>query len=345
MSWTAASLAARAGGAAEGDGGVEVCGLASLAEAGAGDLSFLANPRYEHLMAASRAAAVIVAPEWQGAHACRCLIRCANPDKAFAALTALFAPPPVVRPPGVHPSAVVAPTAVLGGDVHVGPCSVIEAGARIGDRTVIEAQCYIGPEAVVGCDGHLYPQVAIRERCRVGDRFIAHCGAVVGSDGFGYNVELRGGRPAVVKIPQIGIVEIGDDVELGANVTVDRARFGRTRIGNQVKIDNLVQIAHNVRIGDCTGIVAQAGIAGSSQIGSGVMIWAQAGVAGHLVVGDRAQVGPQSGISKDVPPGEFVIGSPGVSKREYVAAVALPRAVAKLKERVAELETRLAGRT
>ncbi|MEI8244063.1 MAG: UDP-3-O-(3-hydroxymyristoyl)glucosamine N-acyltransferase [bacterium] len=343
MNWTVASLADRVNGTVEGAGEAEVHSLSALGEARPGDLSFLANLRYEHLMAATAATAVVVSREWKGARQCPALIRVDNPDKAFIALTALLGPQPVARVPGVHPSAVVAPTVRLGRDVYVGACAVIEAGASIGDRSVIEAQCYIGRDAVLGCDCLLYPQVSIREGCRIGDRFIAHGGVIVGSDGYGYNVEFRDGRPVIVKIPQIGIVEIGHDVEIGANTTIDRARFGRTHIGNHVKVDNLVQIAHNVQIGDNTGIVAQAGLAGSAQIGSGVMVWAQAGVAGHLKVGDGAQVGPQSGISKDVAPGEFVLGSPGVSKREFAVGLTVPRTVEKLKARVKELEARLAA--
>jgi UDP-3-O-[3-hydroxymyristoyl] glucosamine N-acyltransferase len=343
MNWTAATLAARVDGTVEGAGEVEIHALSALGEARAGDVSFLANPRYEQLMAHTAASAVVCSRTWQGTWTCQALIRVDNPDKAFAALAQLLGPAPIVRAPGVHPTAVVAPSARLGRDVHVGACSVIEDGAVIGDRSVIEAQCYVGPGATLGCDCHLYPQVSIREGCRIGDRFIAHCGVVVGSDGYGYNVEFRAGRPVVVKIPQIGIVEIGSDVEIGANTTIDRARFGRTRIGNHVKIDNLVQIAHNVQIGDMSGLVAQCGIAGSSQIGSGCMIWAQAGIAGHLKVNDRAQVGPQAGISKDVPPGEFVIGAPAVPKKEFVAQIALPRTVDRLKARVKDLEARLAA--
>ncbi len=343
MNWTVLVLAERVGGSVEGDGAAEIRALSALGEARAGDVSFLSNPRYEHLMATTAATAVVVARGWNGVHKCAALIRVDNPDKACTELGGLLCPPAVVRTPGVHPTAVIAPTAQLGQNVHVGAYTVIEDGATIGDRCVIEAQCYVGRSVVLGAEAHLYPQVCIREDCRIGERFIAHCGVVVGSDGYGYNVEFRGGRPVVIKIPQLGIVEIGSDVEIGANTTIDRARFGRTRIGNHVKIDNLVQIAHNVQVGDCSGIVAQVGIAGSTRIGSGVMIWAQAGIAGHLHVGDRAQVGPQAGISKDVPPGEFVMGSPAVSKKEFVVGLAAPRAVEKLKHRVAELEARLAA--
>ncbi len=341
--WTVESLAARIGGKVEGDAGVCVTGMAALEEAGETQISFLANPRYAPQVARTRAAAVIVSEDFAGPWSSRALIRVPNPDKAFAALAAVFGPPPPPRPPGVHPTAIVAPTAVLGEAVHVGPWSVIEGGALIGDRTVIEAQCFVGAECRIGRDGHLYPQVVVRERVRIGDRFIAHSGAVIGSDGFGYIIEPRpGALPRVEKIPQIGTVVIGDDVEVGANTTIDRARFGETRLGSHVKVDNLVQIGHNVRIGDCTGLVAQSGIAGSTQVGSGVMIWAQGGVSGHLKIGDGAQVGPQAGVTRDVQPGEYVIGTPAGSMRDFVAPRAATRQIARLKERLATLEARLA---
>jgi UDP-3-O-[3-hydroxymyristoyl] glucosamine N-acyltransferase len=343
MTLTVATLAARIGGVAEGVGDAEICGVSGLAEARDGDVSFLANPRYGHLMAETAATAVVVAKDWTGAYRSPALIRVDNPDKAFITVAMMLGPPPVVRTPGVHPTAVVSTTAKLGRDVYIGACTVIEDGAVIGDRTVIEAQCFVGCNTVIGADSFLFPQVAIREGCRIGDRFIAHCGAVIGSDGFGYNVEIKNGRPAIVKIPQIGIVVIGNDVELGSNLAIDRARFGVTRLGNQVKIDNLVQIAHNVQVGDCTGICGQVGIAGSTQIGAGVMIWAQAGIAGHLKINDRAQIGAQSGVGHDVPAGEFLVGTPAVSKREYVALQTVPRKIEKLKTRIEELEARLAA--
>lgn len=344
MSWSATRLATHLGGTCEGDGDVVLGRLAGLAEARSGDLSFLSNPRYAGLLARTQASAVIVDGDWQGPSSAAALIRVAHPDRAFAAVAALFAPAPIVRAPGVHPTAVIGANVVLAPGVHVGAWTVIEDGARIGERTVVEAQCFVGRDVCIGPDGHLYPQVAVREGCRIGARVVVHCGVVIGSDGFGYLVEPRpGALPRIEKIQQIGIVELGDDVEIGANATIDRARFGVTRIGNHTKIDNLVMIGHNVQVGDCTGIVAQAGVAGSSRIGSGVMLWAKAGIAGHLHVADGAQVGPQAGVSKDVPAGEFVMGTPAVSKRDFVAGLMVPRTVEKLKTRLAALESRLAA--
>jgi len=340
---TVAQLAEWIQGCVEGDGASDIVALSALDDARPGDISFLSNPRYEHLMGKTRASAVLVETAWQGTWSCAALIRVDNPDKAFAALAALFAPPPVARQPGIHPTAVLGADVRLGRDVYIGPHVVIEDRVAIGDRTRIEAQCWVGADVCIGCDGLLYPQVTVREGCRIGDRVILHCGVRIGSDGYGYAVE-RGpdGVPRVEKIRQAGIVELGHDVEVGANATIDRARFGRTRIGDSVKIDNLVQIGHNVQVGDRTGIVAQAGVAGSTKIGSGVMVWAQAGISGHLMIGDGAQVGPQAGLSKDVPPGEFVIGAPAQSKKAFIATLAVPRQVERLKSRVAAIEARLA---
>ncbi len=344
MTWTVAQIAAQLDGIVEGDPGAVVSRLSGLAEANTGDITFLASKRYAPQVATTAATAVVVAKDWAGPSSAQALIRVDNPDQAFTEVALLFAPPPLRRLPGIHPTAIIADDAVLGEAVHIGPYCVIEAGARIGDRTVVEAQCFIGEGVELGCDSHLYPRVAIRERVRIGDRFIAHCGVVLGSDGFGYNVTPQpGALPRVEKIPQTGIVVIGNDVEIGANTAIDRARFGETRIGNHVKIDNLVQLGHNVRIGDCSGIIAQSGIAGSTQVGAGVMIWAQAGLSGHLKIGNGAQVGPQAGVARDVPEGQYVIGTPAGTMRDFAAASLAPRQIEKLRTRLAALEAKLAA--
>jgi UDP-3-O-[3-hydroxymyristoyl] glucosamine N-acyltransferase len=343
MAQTIAQLAAWLKGSVEGDATEEIVAMSALDDARLGDVSFLSNPRYEPLMAHTRASAVLVGTDWQGPWSCRALIRVDNPNTAFAALATLFCPKPVTRQPGIHPTAVLGEGVCIGRDVFIGPYVVIDDQAHIGDRTRIEAQCWIGANVRIGCDGLIYPQVTVREGCLIGDRVILHSGVRIGSDGYGYAVEQdAGGAVRVEKIPQMGIVEMGDDVEIGANTTIDRARFGRTRIGHSVKIDNLVQIGHNVQVGDMSGIVALTGVAGSAKIGSGVMIWAQAGIAGHITIGDRAQVGPQAGVSKDVPPGEFVLGAPAQPKRAFIATLAVPRQLERLKTRMAELESRLA---
>jgi UDP-3-O-[3-hydroxymyristoyl] glucosamine N-acyltransferase len=332
-----AELAERLHAELDGDGFVEINGIAAVQEAQPGELTFLANRKYAGFAETTGASAILVPREWK--QPCPAvLLRVENPDSAFACAAEFFRPelPPPV--PGTDPSAVVAADAVLEEGVSVGPFCVIESGVRIGRGTVLMAGCYVGYRSVIGADCRLYPHVSLREYVTVGDRVILHNGTVLGSDGFGYSVDGHGVR---TKIPQIGKVIIGNEVEIGANVTVDRARFGVTRIGNGVKIDNLVQIAHNVHIGDHAVIVAQVGISGSSEVGSRAILAGQVGIAGHLRVGDGAIVGAQSGVTKDVPPNEFYLGSPAQpmekAGRIYAAMSRLPM----LKTRLTELEARL----
>lgn len=336
-------LARQIEGSFDGDGEIEIHGVSGIREAGRGDVSFIANPRYAPEAAATGASAVIVAEDWS--EACPAvLVRVKNPDAAFARAASLFYLPPTPPAPGVHPSAVIAKDVELGAGVSIGPLCVVECGARIGAGAVISAQCYIGCKAVIGENSFLYPQVSLRESVIIGARTIIHNGTVVGSDGFGYSVDKEGIR---TKIPQIGVVEIGDDVEIGANVTIDRARFGKTKIGNGVKIDNLVQIAHNVVIGDHAVLVAQSAIAGSTHIGNKVIIAGQAGVAGHLSVGDGAVIGAKAAVTKDVEPGAYMIGVPAMPaskfKRTQAGIILLPKLKARigeLTERVRKLEAR-----
>ena len=343
MGMTVKELATRLSGQVVGETTDEIVALANLVEARVGDLSFFKDAKYARQLAGTRASAVLVPTDWQGTCGAAVVIRVADPNLAFTQAAPWFAPAPVVRVPGVHATAIIGAQVKLGADVHIGPWTVIEDHAVIGDRAVIEAQVFIGQRAEVGADAHIYPQVTVREGCKLGQRVILHSGVRIGGDGYGYDVVPRGeGKIDIEKIPQLGIVELGDDVEVGCNTTIDRARFGRTRIGNSTKIDNLVQIGHNVEVGDYSGIIAQAGIAGSTRIGSGCLIWAQAGLSGHLTIGDRAQVGPKSGLSKDVPAGEYYLGLPAIPKREFAAQLLTPRHVEKLKARVAELERRLA---
>ncbi len=338
----AKELAERLGGQLTGDGALEIVALASLAEARAGDASFFKDAKYAKHLTSTHASVVLVPQAWQGTCSAPAVLRVADPNAAFAKAAVWFSPAVPERAPGIHPTAVIGSNVRLGQDVHVGPWTVIENDSVIGDRAVIEAQVFIGQRAELGEACHIYPQVTIREGCKLGQRVILHSGVRIGGDGYGYNPVLQpNGTITIEKIPQLGIVELGDDVEVGCNATIDRARFGRTRIGNSTKIDNLVQIGHNVQVGDYSGIIAQAGVAGSTRIGSGCIIWAQAGLSGHLTIGDRAQVGPKSGLSKDVPEGEYYLGLPAYPKREFAAQLLVPRQVQKLKQRVAELEARL----
>jgi UDP-3-O-[3-hydroxymyristoyl] glucosamine N-acyltransferase len=337
--WTVSEVAARLGGVCEGSEDAPITGIAGIRDAQPGDLSFVSNPRYAAEAAASQATALLVPEAWNRPTPCT-LIRVPNADEAFARAVEWFAPPVYVPAPGVHPTAVISAEATVGASVHIGPHVVIEAGARIGDRTMLEAGVYVGSDVMIGEDTRLYPQVSVRERCRIGSRVILHNGVVIGSDGFGYSVDAKGVR---TKIPQVGVVWIGDDVEIGANSTVDRARFGKTIIGRGVKIDNLVQIGHNAVIGDHTVIVAQVGIAGSATLGSRVVVAGQVGIAGHLFVGDGAMIGAQSGVANNVPAGAFMLGSPAWPAEDTARVLAVMHRLPDLKKRLLELERALAA--
>ncbi|MEI7946178.1 MAG: UDP-3-O-(3-hydroxymyristoyl)glucosamine N-acyltransferase [bacterium] len=342
MMMRAQELAHKLSGQLEGDGSVEIVAMSSLSEARTGDISFFTDSKYGKQLATTQASCVLVARDWAGECPAKAVIRVESPNAAFAQVGAWYAPAPVIRKPGVHPTAIIGEDVQLGKDVHVGAYTVIEDHTVIGDHCVIEAQVFIGSNVKIGNNGLIYPQVTVREGTIIGHRVILHSGVRLGGDGYGFNPVIKpDGTITIEKIPQIGIVELGDDVEIGCNTTIDRARFGRTRLGNSVKIDNLVQLGHNVQVGDYSGIIAQAGVAGSTRIGQGCIIWAQAGLSGHLTIGDRGQVGPASGLAKDVPPGEFYLGLPAVSRRELGAQMLMPRQIEKLKTKVAALEERL----
>lgn len=330
-------LAERLGGSLEGDESIDITAVAGLKEAGRGDLSFLANPKYAAQVASTGASAVIVPMDWDRTTNCA-LIRVENSDQAFAEAAELFHEPVPPAKPGVHPTACVAESARLGDGVSIGANCTVEEGVVIGANTVIQANCVIGYKTVIGENCLLYPLVSTREFTEIGDRVIIHNGTVVGSDGFGYAVQKDGSR---TKIPQIGKVVIEDDVEIGANVAIDRARFGKTKIGKGTKIDNLVQIAHNVVVGEHSVMCGQVGISGSTTIGSRVILAGQAGLAGHLEVGDGAIVGAQSGVMKDIEPKDFVIGSPAMPHLQYKKMVANTILLPKLKDKVKQLEERL----
>jgi len=317
---------------------LEITGPASLDDAGSGDFSFYGSPKYLKSLRKCMATACLV-PEGFDEDMGPAPVFVQSPAKAFALLLKHFAPESVVYPPGVHPTAVLAENVQLAKDVHLGAHVVVESGARIGKGSVISAGCYIGHHVVIGEDCLIHPTVTILERSKIGDRVILHPCVVIGSDGFGY--ELRDGRQQ--KIPQTGIVEIGDDVEIGANTTVDRARFGRTRILNGTKIDNLVQIGHNVTIGENSILCAQVGISGSTKVGNSVTLAGKVGVNGHIEIGDGAIVSAMAGVTKSVPPKEILVGLPARPMREFKENFVLLRNINKLYERVKVLEDRLAG--
>jgi UDP-3-O-[3-hydroxymyristoyl] glucosamine N-acyltransferase len=336
---TTGELAARLDAELEGDASARVTGVADLKAARAGQVSFAGHPKYLPAVAASGATAVIVPKAAQVEAPRPALLRVADADAAFAAACALFAPEPVIQPRGVHPQAWVSPEAKLGAEVSVGAFAVVEAGADIGDGTTLYPQTYVGHGAKLGRDCLLYPLASIRERCVLGDRVILHNGAVIGSDGFGYTVDAQGVR---TKIPQTGIVVLEDDVEIGANATIDRARFGETRVGKGTKVDNLVQIAHNCVIGDHSVLCSQVGLAGTTTLGRHVICAGQAGLAGHLTIGDGAVIGAQAGVPKDLPGGQMYLGAPAVPRLEFGKSLAHVASLPKLKDKLKELEKRLA---
>lgn len=335
MTFTLTEIAAAIGGELRGDATTRISGAASLAEATSEEISFFYHPRYLPQLRRTNAAAVIVPNDFSEAIS-PAIIRAENPAKAFEQIVRKFAPPPVKFAPGVHPSAVIHPQAKLGERVSIQPHAVIEASAELGNDVVIGAGSYIGHEVVIGRDCTIYPRVTIRERCRLGARVIVHSGVVIGADGFGFEMTSEGQE----KVPQIGIVQIDDDVEIGANTTIDRARFGRTWIQEGAKIDNLVQVAHNVVVGKHTVIAAQTGIAGSVRIGQRVMIGGQAGIIGHIEIADGTMIGAQTGVSKNLNGGVWW-ATPSVPLKDAKVHLAWVRRLGEFFERVKKLEKRM----
>ena len=323
----------------EGDGELDVTRVAGIQDAQPGDVTFLANPKYEKLLATTRATAVILKEE---APAAPCaMLRARDPYLAFARAVSLFAP--VSRPaPGVHALAAIAAEASLGADVSIGPFVAIGEGARIGERTVIYPNVTIGAGATVGSDCTIHSNAAIRERCTVGDRVILQNGVVVGGDGYGF---VRRGDGTHEKIPQVAVVVIEDDVELGANTTVDRPAVGETRIKAGTKIDNLVQIGHGVTVGRNVLMAAQVGIAGSTDVEDDVVFGGQVGVGGHLTIGRGAIAVGQSGVTNSLDPGAFVAGYPAIDSRDWRKASVLFRRLPEMKRRIEQLEARVAELT
>jgi UDP-3-O-[3-hydroxymyristoyl] glucosamine N-acyltransferase len=323
----------------EGDGDLDVQRVAGIQDAGAGDVTFLANPKYEKTLNQTRASAIILRDE---APAAPCaMLRAKDPYLAFARAVAIFAP--AWKPaPGVHPLAAVAGDAVLGREVSIGAFVAIGEGASIGDGTVIFPNVTIGPGARVGRDCVIHSNVSIRERIVIGDRVVLQNGVVVGGDGYGF---VRRGDGSHEKIPQVATVVIEDDVELGANTTVDRPAVGETRIQAGTKIDNLVMVGHGVTIGRNVLMAAQVGIAGSTHIEDDVVFGGQVGVGGHLTIGRGAIAVGQSGVTNSLDPGARVAGYPAIDNHQWRKASAVFRRLPELKRRIEALEAQLAALT
>jgi UDP-3-O-[3-hydroxymyristoyl] glucosamine N-acyltransferase len=320
----------------EGDGEIEIRRVTGLEDAGPGDLTFFANSKYAAALKRTAASAVIVGEQAEGA-ACA-VLRTRHPYLAFAKAVELFADP-WRPPPGVHRLADVAPGAVIAPDASVGAFAVVGDGAVIGARTRLHAQVTIGRHAQIGDDCVIHSHVSIRERVQIGHRVVIQDGAVVGSDGFGFARTPDGTH---YKIPQIGGVVIEDDVEIGANATIDRPAVGETRIGAGSKIDNLVQVAHGVTIGRNVLLAAQVGIAGSTTIEDNVTLAGQVGVSGHITIGKGTIATAQSGIPNSVAPGSFISGYPAIDNRAWLKSSAIVRRLPELRKTIADLDRRLA---
>ncbi len=316
-----------------GDGSVVLNTFAPADRAQSGDLTFAENPEYFARAEQSTASAIIVDGQFTSQ---KILIRVPNARIGFAKALALFFPEPVF-PAGVHPSAIIAPSAQVDATAHVGPHCVVGEKVRIGARSILQGGNHVGVGCQLGEDVNLFPNVTVYMRSEIGNRVRIHASTVIGSDGFGY-VEDNGIHR---KVPQIGNVIIRDDVEIGSNVSIDRGALGPTVIGKGTKIDNLVQIAHNVVVGDHCLVISQVGIAGSTKIGNYVILAGQAGIAGHLKLGNRVTVAAQAGIMNNIPDDEKWLGSPAQpdrqAKRQMIAITHLP----DLLKRVAELEKKL----
>jgi UDP-3-O-[3-hydroxymyristoyl] glucosamine N-acyltransferase len=334
---TLGDLAARLGCRLVGDGAVEVHRVAGIDEAGPGDLTFVTSPRYAARLPSTRASAVIV--DDGVADAPCAMLRTAEPYVAVAEAVALLTPKP--RPaPGISPLASVDPSAIVGSEVHIGAFACIGPRARIGARTIIHPHVVIGADAVIAADCTIHAHVSIREEVTLGARVVIQDAAVVGSDGFGFARRADGSHQ---KIPQVGRVVIEDDVEIGAQSAIDRPAVGETRIGRGTKIDNLVQVAHGVKIGQHALLAAQAGVAGSTSLGDAVVMAGQSGAAGHLRLGRGVVVSAKSAVTKDVPDGRHVAGIPARDVDRWREAVALAQRLPELRETVLRLEARLAA--
>jgi len=337
MKFTVAEIAALVGGDVHGDAEVVLTGVNGLEEAGPGDLVFVRDLRYAPLLEQSRASAVLIAAAPDGLRIPAILVP--SPDLAFAQVLQHIETHQIIHPDDIDPAAHFHYDSVIGAGVCAGPGAVVEAGAVIGPGVVLYAGVYVGRGARIGADSVLYPNVVVREACTLGERCIVHAGAVIGSDGFGF--APLGGRWA--KIPQVGTVVIGDDVEIGSCTCIDRATFGQTVIGTGTKIDNLVMVGHNVRIGEHCVVAGTVGIAGSARIGNNVRVGASAGIVGHIEIGDNATVAARAGVLTSVEPGRTVSGFPAIDHSEHRRVMVGQRRVPELLRRVKQLERKLAA--
>jgi UDP-3-O-[3-hydroxymyristoyl] glucosamine N-acyltransferase len=336
MNFSADLIASHVGGVVEGDGSVTVNTFSKIEEAQPGSITFLANPKYTHFIYTTKASIVLVKKDFVAEHPVNAtLIRVEDPYQTLSQLLTIVSEALNTHPTGIEQPSFVSPEATLGENCYVGAFAYVAKGAKIGNNVKIYPQAYVGEGVTIGDNSIIYPGVKIYRGCKIGQRCILHAGVVIGADGFGFAPKPDGSYD---KIPQIGIVELADDVEIGANTTVDRATMGATRVNKGVKLDNLIQVAHNVEIGSNTVIAAQAGVAGSTKIGKQCMIGGQVGFAGHITVGDRTVIGAQSGIPNNVPEGSRLMGYPAVSAGEFARQAVYIKRLSDLFDRVNKLE-------
>ena len=335
---TVLQIAEICGAIVDGDESRKVTGPAALGEARADEISFLAHSKYRALLKDTSAAAVLVSEDEERPSDGLTFLRCANPGQAFTKVVEAFIQELPGPQPGIHPSAVIDETAVVADNVSIGPLCTVGPLSTIADGVVLHAQVSVGTGVTIGANTEIHPSVTLYARTTVGERCLIHSGSVIGSDGFGFDPTPKGW----VKVPQVGTVEVGDDVEIGAGCTIDRGRFGPTRIGAGSKLDNQVHMGHNVEIGAGTLLVAQVGIAGSAQLGKGVIVGGQTGVGGHVNVGDGARVGGQSAVFGDLEGGADYLGYPAEPRALSLRRLGNTRKLTPLFARVRELEKKLA---
>lgn len=335
MQFSAEMIAAALGGDVVGNKEATVSTFAKIEEGHSGAISFMANPKYEQYVYTTESSIVIVNRSWEPKGEVKAtLIKVDDAYGCFAKLLELYASYKP-RKKGVHPTAVVAESATIGEGCYIGPYVVVDEGAVVGDGASLYPHVYVGDGAKVGENATLYSGVKVYEGCRIGARCIIHAGAVIGSDGFGFAPNAEGSYD---KIPQIGIVTIEDDVEIGANTTIDRATMGSTIIAKGAKLDNLVQIGHNVVIGENTVMAGQSAVAGSAKVGKNCMIGGQAGIVGHVTIGDRSVIASVTGVSNSVPEGSQIMGNHGIDARRFRRVNAVYRNLPELQRTVNQLE-------
>lgn len=338
MEFSATQIAALVNGTVEGNGDAKVSTFAKIEEGHPGAISFLANPKYTHYLYDTDSSVVLIRRDFELEHPVKAtLIRVDDPYATVAQLLDMVSKMTAPHPVGLEQPCHMADGVSVDSDVYVGSFSYIAEGVVIGKGVKIYPQCYVGPGVVIGDNTVLYPGVKIYHGCKIGERCIIHSGAVIGADGFGF-APVNGGYN---KIPQIGIVVIEDDVEIGANTTIDRATMGCTRIKKGVKLDNLIQIAHNCEVGENTVMASQAGVAGSTKIGANCMVGGQTGFAGHIHVGDNVQIGAQSGLNKDVADGSRIMGYPAVDSRDFARQTVNIKNLGKLYDEVSRIKKEL----